>query len=555
MFDKKELSEIEHKMEAWENGPLQQGLQRFPESVSGPPRQIPVKRLYTPLDVAGGKYLEDLGFPGEYPYTRGVHGSMYRGRLWSMRLASGFGTPEQTNGRFKFLLQQGEKGLSMLFDLPTQHGYDPDHPLATGEVGGVGMSCPSLKEMEIAMDGIGQDKVTVIIDINQLSIVHWSMYVALAEKKGIKPELLGGTLYADPLEEYISRQTWIFPPKPAMRLQVDTLEYLARNLPSVNYMVAPYIVREGGATIVQEIGFGLSSAFALIDAALERGLTVDECAPRVSFNFAIHMNFFEEIARLRAVRRLWARTLKEKYGAKDPASLRFRVGPGTGGSTLTAQQAENNIARVTIEALAAVLGGCQHLHTSSYDEAYAIPTERAATIALRTQQIIAYESGVADVIDPLAGSYYVESLTDRIEEEAQDYLKKIEAQGGMIRAVETGWAQQEVARAAYQYQKQIETGERKIIGVNAFKSDEKPVFQLHRRDPAVAREMSKRIEKLRQERDNHAVQKALSAIKEAAGTQTNLMPLVIDAVKAYATVGELRATFSDVFGKYRAPDM
>jgi len=546
------LSEIEKKQREWENSCLKESLEKYPESEI--PSDLSKQCLYTPKDMADLDYLRDLGFPGEYPYTRGIHPAMYRSRTWGIAQYSGFGTPEDTNKLFKFLLSQGQNGVSMACDLPTQLGYDSDNPIAKADVGGVGVACPSLKEAEIIFDGIPMDKIRILGSTSHPHMILWSMFIAAAEKQGISSDKLSGTVVSDYMTEYIARGNYILPPKAAERLSLDFMEYGLKHIPNLSYMVVDaYSIREAGCTVVQEGAFAFATAIAFIEAALERGIDIDEFAPRLSFNSAIHMNLFEEVAKYRALRRVWAKLMKERFGAKKPASLWFRVGPGTGGSTLTAQQAENNIVRVTLEALAAILGGVQYLHTSSFDEGHGIPTQEAVTIALRTQQILAYESGVTDVVDPLGGSYYIEVLTDRIEREVIDYINQIEARGGIIKATESGWVQKEIARSSYLKQKEIAEGQRIIVGVNKFASDEKISFEIHRRDPKAAEEMKKRLEKLRRERDNSAVKRCLAEIGKVAKGKDNLTPVVLNAVRNYATIGEICGVLKGVFGEYQSP--
>ena len=549
MWDKRRLTQIKNRRKEWEAGPLRKAIEESPERTIC--SEIPKKRLYTPEDLADFDYLRDLEFPGNYPYTRGIHPTMYRSRLWGMAEYAGFGMPEETNERWKFLLRQGQTGVSLACDLPTQLGYDPDNPLAGPEIGVVGASCPSLKEAEVLFDGIPLDRITIRGSINHPHIVLWAMYMAVAEKQGVPPEKMGGTVHWDCLNEYVGRGAYIFPPEGAMRLALDFLEYGLKHIPKLSYMVNAYTIRESGATLIQEGAYALAAGSAFLSAAQQRGIDVDVFAPRLSFNHAVHMNLFEEVAKFRALRRLWARILKDKYGAKKSASLRFRIGPATGGSTFTAQEPENNIARATLESLAAVLGGATYLHTASYDEAFAIPTEKSVRIALKTQLILAYESGVTEVVDPLGGSYYVENLTDEIEGKVKDYLEEIERKGGIIEAIKSGWFQSEIARSAYQKQKEIQEGRRVVVGVNKFVSDEKPNFKLHKADKKVRREMKGRVKRLRKERDNRKVQQALSTLRRMAEGDENLVPFVAKAVKAYATIGEICDVFRDVFGEYR----
>lgn len=549
MWDKEKLIEIKEGRQEWEDTLLKEAIKRSPERLMY--SEFPKNRLYTPEDLTDFDYLRDLGFPGDFPYTRGIHPTMYRSRLWGMAEYSGFGRPEDTNKRWRFLLNQGQTGVSLACDLPTQLGYDPDNPLAEGEIGVVGVSCPSLKEVEILFDGIPLDQVTIRGSINHTHIVLWSMYMAVAEKQGIPPEKLGGTVHWDCLNEYLGRGTYIYPPEGALHIALDFAEYALKHIPRISYLVNAYTIREAGASLVQEGAYAMAAGMAFLEAAQKRGIDVDEFAPRLSFNHAVHMNLFEEVAKFRALRRLWARIVKEGFGAKKPSSMRYRFGPGTGGSTFTAQEPENNIARATLESLAAVLGGCTYLHTASYDEAYAIPTERSVRIALKTQLILAHESGVTETVDPLAGSYCVESLTTHIEEKVREYLDQIECRGGIIEAINSGWIQGEIAQAAYKKKKEIDEGKRVIVGVNKFVSEDKARSELHRADPKVAKEMKERMQKLREERDSDKVNKVLESLRQAAEKRQNLVPFVVDAVKAYATIGEICSVLRDVFGEYK----
>jgi methylmalonyl-CoA mutase N-terminal domain/subunit len=514
------------------------------ETLSG----IEVKRLYTKQD----RPATDEELPGEYPYTRGIHPTMYRGKLWTMRQYAGFGSAAETNKRFRYLLEQGQTGLSVAFDLPTQIGYDSDDPMAVGEVGKVGVAIDSLQDMEKLFEGIPLDKVSTSMTINAPAAVLLAMYIAVGEKQGVRPDQLRGTIQNDILKEYIARGTYIFPPKPSMRLITDIFAYCAKNVPKWNTIsISGYHIREAGSTAVQEVAFTLADGIAYVQAALDAGLDVDEFAPRLSFFFNAHNHFFEEIAKFRAARRLWAKIMKERFGASNERSLQLRFHTQTGGSTLTAQQPDNNIVRVTLQALAAVLGGTQSLHTNSRDEALALPTEESARIALRTQQIIAFESGVADTVDPLGGSYYVEELTDRIEQEAMRYIEQIDAMGGAVQAVEQGFMQREIHRVALETQRKIESGEEIVVGVNKFRLENEAQPQLMRVDPEIARQQVEALRKLRATRDNAAVEAALSRLKQAAEGTDNLMPFILDAVKVYATVGEICHTLRSVFGEYK----
>ncbi|MBN6188464.1 methylmalonyl-CoA mutase family protein [Aneurinibacillus sp. BA2021] len=512
---------------------------------------IEVERVYFPEELTD-EYMEKAGLPGEYPYTRGVQPTMYRGRFWTMRQYAGFGSAEETNKRFKYLLEQGQTGLSCAFDLPTQIGYDSDDPMSTGEVGKVGVAIDSLEDMEILLDGIPLDKVSTSMTINAPAAVLLAMYIAVGEKQGVSPDKVSGTIQNDILKEYIARGTYIFPPKPSMRLITDIFAYCAKHVPKWNTIsISGYHIREAGSTAVQEVAFTLADAVAYVEAALEAGLDVDDFAPQLSFFFNGHNNFFEEIAKFRAARRIWSRLMKEKYGAKNPKSWQFRVHTQTGGSTLTAQQPDNNIVRVTVQALAAVLGGTQSLHTNSRDEALALPTEESARIALRTQQIIAYETGVTDTVDPLAGSYYVESLTDQIEQQVLDYLKKIEDMGGAVSAVEQGYMQREIHEKAYEFQKKVESGEEVVVGVNRFRIEGEKQPELLRVDPSLGKVQRAKLEKLRERRDNDQVKEKLAALRKGAQGNDNLMPLILDAVRVYATIGEICGVLREEFGEYR----
>ncbi len=544
---------LERRFNEW-NDEVERSLSKSPErlerflTASG----IEVKRLYTPLDFNEEEYLVKLGFPGEYPFTRGVYKTMYRGQLWTMRQYAGFGTAEESNKRFKFLLSQGQTGLSVAFDLPTQMGYDSDHPLATGEVGRVGVVIDSLRDMEVLFDGIPLDKVSTSMTINAPTTVILAMYIVLAEKRGIPLSELRGTVQNDILKEYIARGMYIFPPRPSIKLVVDVIEFCTHNMPLWNPIsISGYHIREAGADAVQEVAFTLANGVEYVRAVMERGLDVDRFAGRLSFFFSAHNNFFEEVAKFRAARRLWARIMKEKFGAKNERAMMLRFHVQTAGSTLTAQQPLNNIVRVAIQALAAVLGGAQSLHTNSFDEALALPSEEAVKVALRTQQIIAYETGVADTIDPLGGSYYVEFLTDRIEEEAERYIEEIENMGGMIAAIEKGYVQREIAKKAYSFQRAVEKGETVIVGVNMFREEEKVKVPVQRVDPSVEEKALKSLEKLRKERDNKKVREALEELKRKAEEgRENLMPAIINAVKVYATIGEVCNVLREVYGEY-----
>jgi methylmalonyl-CoA mutase N-terminal domain/subunit len=545
---------IKDEKERWENSTLKNFVAKAPERQKefATVSQNPVSTLYTPLDFEEKDYLEKLGFPGEYPFTRGIYPNMYRGRLWTMRQYAGFGTAEQSNQRFKYLLDQGQTGLSVAFDLPTQVGYDSDHPLAEGEVGKVGVAIDSLADMEILFEGIPLDKVSTSMTINAPAAILLSMYIAVAEKQGVPRSELRGTIQNDILKEYIARGTYIFPPKPSMRLVVDTLSFCAREMPKWNPIsISGYHIREAGADAVQEVAFTLADAIEYCKAAQQAGMDIDQFAPQLSFFFAAHNDLFEEVAKFRAARRLWAKIIKEKFHAQDPRSMMLRFHTQTGGSTLTAQQPDNNVVRVAIQALAAVLGGTQSLHTNSRDEALGLPTEKSVQIALRTQQIIAYESGVTNTVDPLGGSYYLEYLTDQIEKRAQEYLERIESMGSMVEAIELGYIQREIQASAYKYQKSIESGERIIVGLNKFKTEEEPPQEILKVDPRLRELQIQRIQEVKRKRHNEKVNAILKKIEDIASTGENLVPYFIEAVKAYATLGEITGALRKVFGEYQ----
>ncbi len=548
-----DLNKLEQDFNEW-NAKVEKANEKHPERkkrfVTG--SSAPINRVYTPLDQKDFDYAKQLGLPGEFPFTRGVQPTMYRGRLWTMRQYAGFGTAEESNKRYKYLLEQGQTGLSVAFDLPTQIGYDSDHPLSEGEVGKVGVAIDSLEDMEVLFDGIPLDRVSTSMTINAPASVLLAMYIVVAEKQGVSVEKLNGTIQNDILKEYIARGTYIFPPKPSMRLITDTFEYCSKNVPNWNTIsISGYHIREAGATAVQEVAFTLADGIAYVEAAIKAGLDVDEFAPRLSFFFNSHNDLFEEVAKFRAARRIWAYIMRERFGAKNPKSWMLRFHTQTAGSTLTAQQPDNNIIRVTIQALAAVLGGTQSLHTNSRDEALALPTEEAVRIALRTQQIIAYESGVAETVDPLAGSYYIESLTDRIEKEALQYLKHIDNMGGAVKAIEQGYIQKEIQDSAYQWQMDVEKGERIIVGLNKFQVEEKPPKGLLRVDPAVGERQKGRLSALRARRDNNIVISALASLRNTARGTENLMFPILEAVRAYATLGEICGVLREEFGEYQ----
>jgi methylmalonyl-CoA mutase N-terminal domain/subunit len=546
------VDRIQQLKAQWEATTLRRTLDRFPErraefrTESG----IPVERLYTPDDVAAG-YDGDLGFPGQYPYTRGVQPTMYRGRLWTMRQYAGFGTAEETNARYKYLLEQGQTGLSVAFDLPTQIGYDADDPIAAGEVGKVGVSISSLEDMEMLFSGIPLDRVSTSMTINAPAAVLLTMYIAVAKKEGIDPRRLQGTVQNDILKEYIARGTYIYPPEPSMRLITDLFRYCHQHVPRWNTIsISGYHIREAGSTAVQEAAFTLANAIAYVQAAIDAGLAVDDFAPRLSFFFNAHNNLLEEVSKFRAARRLWARIMRQRFGAQNPRSWMLRFHTQTAGSMLTAQQPENNVVRVTLQALAAVLGGTQSLHTNSRDEALSLPTEESVQIALRTQQIIAYESGVAESIDALAGSYLVESWTDEIEKQAVDYINKIDAMGGMLKAIEQGYIQREIQESAYRWQLAVDRCDRIVVGVNRFVEGDLKLDVL-RVDLAVGERQRARLKSLRERRDDEMVSSALSRLETAARNGGDLMPLILNAVEAYATLGEICNAMRRVFGEYQ----
>jgi len=550
---KKRVGEIKEEYRKWSDkleGTLAKRPERKPEftNTSG----IPLQRVCTPLDAADFGYMKELGLPGEYPFTRGVQPTMYRGRLWTMRQYAGFATAEDTNRRYRFLLEAGQTGLSVAFDLPTQIGYDSDHPLAQGEVGKVGVTIDSLKDMEILFDQIPLDKVSTSMTINSPAAVLLAMYIAVAENQGIASKDLRGTIQNDILKEYSARGTYIFPPKPSMRIITDIFSFCSEKVPQWNTIsISGYHIREAGSTAVQEVAFTLADGIAYVEAALEAGLDVDEFGPRLSFFFNAHLDFLEEIAKFRAARRLWATIMRDRFKAKDPRSMMMRFHTQTAGCTLTAQQPKNNIVRVAFQALSAVLGGTQSLHTNSMDEAFALPGEEAVQIALRTQQLIGYESGVVDTVDPLGGSYYIEELTNEIFNRAKEYIDKIDELGGAASAIEQGFIQREIQDSAYRYQREIEKGERVVVGVNKFQVEEESPKDLLRVDPAVRVSQMERLKRLKSERDNVKVENILSELRNAAEGKDNLMPIIVDAVKAYATLGEICDALRDVFGEYQ----
>lgn len=553
MFDKDKSSEIRLRKRLWEKETLSKSFDKLPEKGEFiTSSDIPVSRIYSPDDISDFDYLRDSGFPGEYPLTRGVYPTMYRARLWTMRQYAGFGTAEQTNQRFKYLLSHGQKGLSVAFDFPTQVGYDCDHPLSHGEVGRAGVSVSTLRDMEIVFDGIPLDKITTSMTINAPTNVLLAMYIAVGRKQGLAESKLGGTVQNDILKEYAARGMYIYPPKPSMRLVTDIFEYCSQHMPEWNTIsISGYHIREAGATAVQEVAFTFADAISYVQAAVDRGLDLDKFAGRLSFFFAAHNNFLEEVAKFRAARRLWARIMRERFGAKNPNSWMLRFHTQTSGVSLTAQQPHNNIVRVALQALSAVLGGTQSLHTNSFDEAYALPSDQAVLVALRTQQIIAYESGVVDSVDPLAGSYYIEYLTSEIEKKAEKYIEHIDAMGGAIAAIEKGFIQHEITDSAYRHQKEVEAKKRIVVGVNEFKTEEAPM-KILQIDPESERKSAERLEHVKRERNQANVKEALSKLRRAAEDENaNLMPFVLQAVKEYATLGEICGTLREVFGEHK----
>ena len=556
LWDKPAIQQIRESVKQWEETDVRQTQARISErkrpftTISG----APVDRLYTPANVADLNYDRDLGLPGRYPFTRGLHPTGYRGKLWTMRMFAGFGSAEETNARFRYLLEQGQTGLSIAFDMPTLYGYDTDAPEAIGEFGKCGVAISSLADMEILLSGLPLDRVTTSMTINSPAAIIWAMYIAAAEKRGIPRSALGGTTQNDILKEYIAQKEFLFPPAPSMRLVVDTIEFGAKEMPKWNTIsISGYHIREAGSTAAQELAFTLADGFAYVEAALERGLNIDDFAPRLSFFFNAHSEFFEEVAKFRAARRIWARAMREKYGAKDPRSWMLRTHAQTSGVSLAAQQPEVNIVRVALQALAAVLGGTQSLHTNSMDEALALPSQKAVTIALRTQQVIAEESGTAETLDPLGGSFFVEALTDRMEAEAQAYFRRIEGLGGVIPALEAGFMQREIAEAAFRFQQEVDRGQRTIVGVNDFVADEPVSIPILQMDPQGYERQVGRLNQVRSGRDNGETQATLRRLRDAARGKENLMYPILDAVNAYATLGEITGVFRQVFGEYQEP--
>jgi methylmalonyl-CoA mutase N-terminal domain/subunit len=556
MYDKSKLDEIENEFQRWKSECLNKSIETLPERDMPffTTSSVPIYRLYTPLDQKDLDYVDKLGMPGEYPFTRGVHPTLYRSKLWTMRMFSGFGTAEETNERYKYLLHHGETGLSVAFDFPTLYGHDTDDPKSEGEFGKCGVAISSLKDMEILFGGIPVDKISTSMTINGPAPVVWGFYIGMAENKGISPAQISGTIQNDILKEYIAQKSYIFPPKPSMRLIVDTFEYGYKEIPRWNTIsISGYHIREAGSTAVQELAFTLANGLAYVKAAVERGLDVDKFAPRLSFFFNAHNDLFEEIGKYRAARRIWAREMKETFGAKNPRSWWMRFHTQTAGVSLTAQQPHNNIVRVTLQALAAVLGGTQSLHTNSMDEALALPSADAARIALRTQQIIAHESGVTNTIDPLGGSYFVEWMTDYMEDETYKYFDRIDSMGGVIPAINKGFFQREIADASYRYQKEIEDKQRTIVGVNKYGTKEPMKIELLEMDPEGYKRQTERLERIRKDRDKKKHEEALDRLMKVAEGEENVMPAIMQAVHADATLGEVTGVFREVFGEYKDP--
>jgi methylmalonyl-CoA mutase N-terminal domain/subunit len=555
VFDEEKIKEIERERRRWEQTTLLSWTRQSAERKSDfrNHSNMLIKRLYTPEDIETLDYLGALGFPGEYPFTRGVHATMYRGRLWTMRMFAGFGTAADTNRRFKYLLKEGESGLSTAFDYPTIMGYDSDHPMARGEVGICGVAISSLRDMEVLFNGIPLDRVTTSMTINGPAPMLLAMYVSVGDKQGVAREKLGGTTQNDNLKEFFAQKLCIFPPKPSVKLTTDVIEYCATHLPKWNPIsISGYHIREAGANAVQELAFTLYDGISYVESMLERRLKVDDFAHRLSFFFASHNDFFEEIAKFRAARRIWAKMMRERFHAKNPRSMWMRMHVQTSGCTLTSQQPHNNIVRTTIQALAAVLGGTQSLHTNSYDEALCLPGEEAVRIALRTQQIIAYESGVTSTVDPMAGSYFIEALTNEMEEKAMEYIQKIDEMGGAISAIEKGFFQREIAESAYKYQRETDVKSRTIVGVNDYTVEEPECpIELLRIDPKVEEQQVANLQKVKRQRDNRKVEELLRKLHYSAEKEENLMPTIIEAVRAYTTLGEITGVLRQVYGEYK----
>ncbi len=549
MFSTEELEQLRQRGQLWrENNSSRQERKSSYKTLS----QIPVNTVYTPENLETTDYLEDVGLPGEFPYLRGVHAGGYRDRLWTMRMFAGFGLPQETNQRFRFLLDNGQTGLSVAFDMPTLYGYDTDDPRAAGEFGKCGVAISSLADMEALFDGIPLGQVTTSMTINSPAAIIWAMYIAVAEKQGVPPEKIGGTLQNDILKEYLAQNEYIFPPEPSLRLVVDTVEFATRYMPRWNPIsISGYHIREAGSNAVQELAFTLADGFEYVRRCVDRGIAVDDFAPRLSFFFNAHNDFFEEVAKYRAARRIWAREMRDTFGARNPRSCWLRFHAQTSGASLTAQQPENNVVRVGLQALAAVMGGCQSLHTNGKDEAWALPSEQAALQALRTQQIIAHETGVTDTVDPLGGSYYLESMTNEVEQGAYNYFRRIEDIGGVIPALESGFFQREIADAAYIYQREEDRKERITVGVNEYITDEALSIPLLRVDREGEARQIENLNSVRRTRDNREVARRLKDLETAARGEENLMPPLLEAVKAYATLGEMMGVFREVFGEYQ----
>jgi len=557
MFSKEEIEQIEQKQKEWEESILKQFIKRGERKKEfTTPSGIPLKHVFGPNDIKDLNYLEDLGFPGASPYTRGVYPNMYRGRIWTMRQYSGFADAKKTNERFKYLISQGQKGLSIAFDLPTQMGYNSDNQICLGEIGRVGVSVNSLNDFEEVFHGIPLEDISTSMTINAPTSVLLAMYIAIGEMQGLKPEQLTGTVQNDILKEYIARGTYIFPPKPSLRLVADVIEYCSRYLPKFNTIsISGYHMREAGCNAVQEIAFTLADGIAYVEEVLKRGIDIDDFAPRLSFFFTAQNNFFEEIAKLRAARRLWANIMKDRYNAKNPESLKLRFHTQTAGVSLTSQQPDVNLIRVAVQALAAILGGTQSLHTCGKDEALSLPTEDSVRLSLRTQQVLAYETGVTDVVDPLGGSYYIEYLTTRLEEKAQEYLEKIDEMGGMISAIESAYIQKEILNSAYDEQLKIEKGENQVIGVNTYCIEEERKIKTFSHDKNSENKILTSLNELKKRRDNDLVEKKLEELKAVAKSTDNIMPIMVETVKSYATIEEICEVLREVFGEYKNPQV
>ncbi len=556
MFDRKKMEKLKKRKGDWEERCLGSALRKVPERQKrfSTVSDEEINSLYTPSDIESVDFVRDIGFPGEYPYTRGIQPSMFRGRLWTMRQFSGFGSAEDTNKRYLYLLSQGQTGLSVAFHMPTLMGLDSDHPRSKGEVGKCGVAVDSLKDMELLFSGIPLDRVTTSMTINAPAAILLAMYIAVAEKQGVSSDLIGGTIQNDILKEYIAQKSWIFPPEPSMRIITDIFQYCVENVPRWNTIsISGYHIREAGSTAVQELAFTLADGIGYVQAGIDVGLDVDAFAPRLSFFFNAHNDFFEEIAKYRAARRMWARIMKERFRAKDPASWKMRFHTQTAGCTLTAQQPLNNVARVTVQALSAVLGGTQSLHTNSLDETLALPTEEAATVALRTQQILSEESGVANTIDPLGGSYFVEALTNEMEKKALAYIEKIDEMGGIIEAINQGYPQKEVAEAAYNYQRLVDRKDKIVVGVNQYEMEEENSMPILKIDDSVEKNQIRRTREVRRKRSARKVNSCIKNLQEAGSTSENLMPVILDAVREYVTLGEICDVLRGVLGEYKDP--